>query len=184
MAVIAGCSHDEAPEKLEQRPPLTISGSSSTTRHDATDINADVAIDKGAAGRANPQWCLNRRGNFQKGENPLTTCLDTSDVQIQAAINEARRTVPTFMARLQSGKDSGAKFAFLIWFNERGKAANVWVSADRIVSGKLDGSVIETPPEWQFIKPGQRIRQVPDLVWDWRIIENGHVQGAYTTRGS
>jgi uncharacterized protein YegJ (DUF2314 family) len=123
------------------------------------------------------------RAALDAGHDPLTIEFNMDDPRVQAAVREARATVGQFQKAVESSEATGAQCAFLTDFEENGVRSHVWVQADphSVTPGKLSGSIIETPKAWHYLRAGQGVVQEPNLVTDWRIIQHGRIDGAFTT---
>lgn len=104
----------------------------------------------------------------------------TQDKAMNAAIAEARRTLPEFwrMHAQVGGDKASLKVAFPI---PRGGNEHMWLGGIERDGDKVTGVLLNVPRDVDH-KKGQTLTIDMSRVSDWHIEKNGRMWGNYTTR--
>ncbi|MEM7703008.1 MAG: DUF2314 domain-containing protein [Pseudomonadota bacterium] len=115
----------------------------------------------------------------QQGDDPNLESVEADDPEMNAAIAEAQRTLPTFLAVLedppQGASNLSFKFPLSGW-------EHIWVSNLRRDGDYLIGRLSNVPqqPEWS---EGDPVRVPMKNISDWAWLDSdGVMQGHHTTR--
>ncbi len=134
----------------------------------------------------------NPKGKFSEPQaEPLFMAIPSANSEYQSAYARAAATIPYFIERLQRGDEGfhSAKLRFrdpdeserlgedrflFLWLTDV-----YYHSSDHL----FFGTFFEVPPELQkWHQVGQRLGFDPADVFDWMILDNGHLHGGYTLR--
>ena len=106
------------------------------------------------------------------------------DAAMNAAIADARRTLPQFLAEFDAAPAS-QRSAFSVKVGlpaEGGGAEHIWVSDLRREGGQLVGALANEPQMLPGMRRGSRVVIDEALISDWSINAREGLYGAYTTR--
>jgi len=121
----------------------------------------------------------------QKDEtpDPIVSYSDR-DATMNAAIEEARRTLPHFFAEFDAAPaDRRGDFSLKVGMpTEGGGAEHIWVSDLRREGGQLVGALANEPHWLPGMHRGSRVVIDPALISDWSIQAAEGLYGSYTTR--
>ncbi|MER8881366.1 DUF2314 domain-containing protein [Mesorhizobium sp. M0019] len=131
-------------------------------------------------------------GEFDEPRNePLFAAISQTDPAFLAAYDRALASVPTFVEHIEGNADAfcSAKLRFrdpdesvrlredhfvFLWL-----AAVHYHAEERLFSGAF----FEVPPELQkWHQVGQRLSFEGDDIFDWMVLDAGHLQGGFTLR--
>lgn len=104
---------------------------------------------------------------------------DAADAKMNAAIAEAKRSFPDFLAAYRSGRYDSDSFVFKY---PLGGFEHIWVSFDRIEGDTLVGQLANVPEQPGF-RIGQEVRVPVSDISDWAYRgTDGVIVGHRTTR--
>jgi uncharacterized protein YegJ (DUF2314 family) len=106
------------------------------------------------------------------------------DAAMNAAIEEARRTLPQFFAEFATAP-AQQRGAFLVKVGmpvEGGGHEHIWVSDLRRENGHLVGALANEPNWMPGLHRGSRVVIDETLISDWSIHSPEGIYGSYTTR--
>lgn len=139
-----------------------------------------------------PDSTSNKFAEEQK--QPLFMAIPNSDASFQDAYAAASRTLPQFIAHLQSGV--GAYFSAKLRFRDPDQSERLgedrfvflWLSGVHYhpAEGVFSGGFFEVPPELQkWHQVGQRLAFEGEDIFDWMMLtKDGHLSGGFTLRVS
>lgn len=105
------------------------------------------------------------------------------DVEIQAARDEARRTLPDFWRRIDADPQLREKASLKVEFEKGENSEAMWVGQlRRSPDGRITGVLNNTPVMVTNVKQGDAVTVDPDLIMDWTYHRGGRAWGHYTTR--
>jgi uncharacterized protein YegJ (DUF2314 family) len=114
-------------------------------------------------------------------DDPMVV-VDSSDKEMNAAIDQARKSVQQFVAALQSPKADQSAFSIKKQFNQGSSGEHIWLT-DVTFDGKtFHGKVGNDPEIVKNIKFGDDAVVNKDEISDWMFIENGKLVGGYTLK--
>jgi uncharacterized protein YegJ (DUF2314 family) len=101
---------------------------------------------------------------------------------LQAAVAEARRRWPEFVAAFQAPKPGQAHFAVKLPVTDGRNTEFIWVGVTAIEGDEIVGDLANQPVDLRFMKEGDRVRgKVADLN-DWAWLEGDQMVGGFTTQ--
>lgn len=106
------------------------------------------------------------------------------DAAMNAAIAEARRTLPQFMAEFNSAS-AHAQQNYLVKVGlpaTTGNPEHIWVESLRRENGRLVGALANAPANLAGMSLGSRVEIDEALISDWTIISAQGMYGSFTTR--
>jgi uncharacterized protein YegJ (DUF2314 family) len=128
-----------------------------------------------------------------RGENPLQTlhqsqyapvlAIAADDPQMLAAIAEARRRWPEFVAAFESRHEK-AESPFLIKapFSDREHTEYMWVCVTAIENDIIYGTLDNTPTAVRTVKPGDIVRIRLQALHDWLYAVDGKTAGGFSLK--
>ncbi|MBL9149475.1 MAG: DUF2314 domain-containing protein [Phycisphaerae bacterium] len=119
------------------------------------------------------------------GQKRKIVNVDAEDKAMNAAIAEAKRTLPTFLRAWERPKPNQESFLLKVEFfgdDDEATPEHIWIADLAYEGDDLVGTVANEPqtPGLSYL---QRVT-IEDLecVTDWMYIENGRLVGGFTTR--
>jgi len=118
------------------------------------------------------------------GESPPGTVVHVSagDAEMNAAMDEARKTLDRFIAAFQKPGPGQSDFGLKGRFAEGDCVEHMWIDELRYEDGKFRGKLGNTPRLLSNLKRGSPCELDPAHVSDWQYVENGRLVGGYTLR--
>ncbi len=128
-----------------------------------------------------------------RSENPLMelrrmyyapiAAVDSDDAEMQAAVAEARRRWPEFVAAFeQRDPDSEAPFLIKAPFSYADFTEFMWVQVTGIENRYIYGTLGNEPANIPDLHEGSRVRVSEDDVNDWMCLVGGRPQGGFTLK--
>jgi uncharacterized protein YegJ (DUF2314 family) len=114
--------------------------------------------------------------------NPTVEFYGKGDVEMNAAIADARKTVEKFIAAWQSPKTGQVSFFVKAGFVDGKKVEHMWLSQVQYDGTQFTGTVANEPLDLKNVKLGDSRTVLRDMISDWMFVENGHLVGGYTLR--
>ncbi len=111
-----------------------------------------------------------------------TSRVSSTDADMNAAMQQAQKSLPSFIKALQSPSPTQSEFALKARFpyNSGKDAEYMWVNQLTYANGKFQGVLDSTPQHATNMKAGQHVTvETPDVA-DWVIIDAGRLLGGYT----
>ena len=106
---------------------------------------------------------------------------EAQDAVMNAAIAEAKASLPAFLTRLDAG-DIGPGDSLKVGFPVDNGHEHIWVNQIARKGDELTG-VLANEPNWMpGLHQGSPVTFAPDLVSDWSYEKDGKLWGNYTTR--
>jgi len=122
-----------------------------------------------------------RRGTTTSPLERVTAVPD-NDPEMDAAIQKARETLPSFVVALQTPTTGDRHLLVKARFVEGENSEHMWV-ADLIAEGNTFRGVLADEPKFiKNLRFKQPIIVSRDQISDWMIVQDGKVKGAFTTR--
>ena len=104
-----------------------------------------------------------------------------ADADMNAAMAEARRTLPEFFAALDMpGGVSG--LALKVELSDPNGTEYVWLNRITRDEEKLFGTVNNEPNTIRSVKHGEKVEVDPKIIADWLYMRNGKMHGNFTLR--
>jgi uncharacterized protein YegJ (DUF2314 family) len=108
--------------------------------------------------------------------------VDSSDKEMNGAIDQARKSVQQFITALQSPKTGQSDFSIKKRFDQGDSGEHIWLT-DVTFDGKdFHGKVGNDPEIVKNIKFGDDATVGKDEISDWMFIQDGKLEGGYTLR--
>ncbi|HPE47514.1 MAG TPA: DUF2314 domain-containing protein [Hyphomonas sp.] len=102
---------------------------------------------------------------------------------MEAAVDEARASLPVFWDAFNSGDAAYSDFALnVITPSKRYTAEHVWVVDIREAGGRYHGTITKDHEMDDGFASGDEVDFLPGQIADWRYKEGGRFRGAYTSR--
>ena len=115
--------------------------------------------------------CGHPNGQNQNDHQPNDNALrDVDAVRARNTIHRFREAIDKYW-REPDPRDSKS-FAIKVLMGENHELSPVWVELDLEFeqTQAFVGKILDVPKNWKLIRPGQPVRQDPDLILDWRIV--------------
>lgn len=110
---------------------------------------------------------------------PATSSTDT---ETEAAIEQARASLDTFIAKITTPHADRTFVAVKVRFTPPGESPqDIWVDEVTYAGGLLRGNVGDDIPALR-LEAGEKITIDEEDILDWMIVENGKLIGGYTIR--
>jgi uncharacterized protein YegJ (DUF2314 family) len=110
-----------------------------------------------------------------------TTSCSPEDIEMEAAIRNAKESVGQFLKTFFSRTERQKSFLLKVVFVEGGQAEHIWL-ADLVFSGNASRGVVANEPRLSSLKFMQTVEFEPSQITDWMYVEDGYLVGGYTTR--
>jgi uncharacterized protein YegJ (DUF2314 family) len=108
--------------------------------------------------------------------------VSADDPQMNAAIEKARATVPTFVNALRAPKKNQTGFSVKMAFIDGKHTEHMWLDAVRYDGKQFHGTVNNEPENVSNVKLGDQASVDASKISDWMYIENRKLVGGYTIR--
>ena len=103
------------------------------------------------------------------------------DAGMNAAIEQARSTLPAFLEELAHARPS-ATYSIKARFEEDGQVEHIWLVDPRHDAGVIRGVLGNEPVYLSGVALGQRVEVSRESVSDWVVYESGRYRGGFTLR--
>jgi uncharacterized protein YegJ (DUF2314 family) len=111
-----------------------------------------------------------------------TPTASSTDVELEAAIEQARASLDTFIAKITSPHADRTFVAVKVRFTPPGESPqDIWVDEVTYTDGVLRGSLGDDIPALR-LQAGEKITVDEEDILDWMIVEDGKLIGGYTIR--
>jgi uncharacterized protein YegJ (DUF2314 family) len=133
---------------------------------------------------AQPALAQEGQDQPERQGDPIVQFTD-DDVVMNAAIADARRSYPQFLAHFDAApeRDRAATFMIKVGLpSSDGGHEHIWVYNLRREAGRLIGDLANEPNLLPGMNLGSRVEIIEDQVSDWAIITREGMYGSYTTR--
>ena len=117
----------------------------------------------------------------EEGEAGLTS-IEAADTEMNAAMAEARRTLPEFEDRLANPRPTQTLTIIKGRFTEGEKVEHMWLNQIVVTSEGYRGVLGNDPYELTGMKAGETLLVARDDVSDWVVVDDGKLVGGYTMR--
>ncbi|MCE9635457.1 MAG: DUF2314 domain-containing protein [Planctomycetes bacterium] len=107
-----------------------------------------------------------------------------ADAEMNAAVEKARSSLPSFQAVLASPSADSSGFAVKVAFayGNEGSHEHVWLTEAEFSGDRVSGLIDNEPVYATELKAGQRVTALIRDVSDWMYVERGILKGGYTVR--
>ncbi|HEU4746353.1 MAG TPA: DUF2314 domain-containing protein [Anaerolineales bacterium] len=106
----------------------------------------------------------------------------STDAELAAAIEQARASLDTFIAKITTPHADRTFVAVKVRFTPPGEAPqDIWVDEVAYADGILRGNVGDDIPALK-LEAGEKITIEEEDILDWMIVENGTLIGGYSIR--
>ena len=107
--------------------------------------------------------------------------VEGNDPEMQAAQDEARKTLPDFIKKLHANKDPEIYFAVKAGLpTPSGDEEHIWVEDLKYEKGKFAGKLGNEPLNLPGKKTGSEVSFDESAVSDWMIASESGMEGGYT----
>lgn len=104
----------------------------------------------------------------------------SSDSEMNRAIEQARKTLPEFVALYRAGKGERHAVKVAIPY-ERGRE-HIWMNLTAVEGDVFVGKIANDPVHLDKLNRGDSYRAGGAMVSDWNYMSDGQMYGSYTTR--
>jgi uncharacterized protein YegJ (DUF2314 family) len=120
----------------------------------------------------------------RSGAEPGVYTVDPDDEDMNAAIQEARRTLDVFVSELASSKKHHRLFSVKVTFPQDDGDGNehIWLDDVSYQNGHFTGTVGNVPRGLSRIHPDNTLTIHRDAVTDWNIVDGNKATGGFTVR--
>jgi uncharacterized protein YegJ (DUF2314 family) len=105
-----------------------------------------------------------------------------NNTAMHLAVQEARKTIKTFVAALRHPAPGQEDFELKKRFVQGDQVEHIWLSNVKIVGNHFEGQIDNQPRKIQGLQLGQVVSVKRNEISDWLYIENGTLVGGYTVR--
>lgn len=105
-----------------------------------------------------------------------------NNAAMHLAVQEARKTIKTFIAALRHPGPGQEDFELKKRFVQGDQVEHIWLSDVKIMGNHFEGQIDNQPRKIQGLKLGQVVSVKRNEISDWLYIENGTLVGGYTVR--
>jgi uncharacterized protein YegJ (DUF2314 family) len=117
------------------------------------------------------------------GPRDRVSYVESSDADMNAAIQQARETVPTSIAALHSASRNQTSFGVKKPFPVgKGGAEHIWLTEVALDGQVFRGVVGNDPVDVKRLKFGDPATVATNEISDWMFVEDGRSVGGYTIR--
>ena len=111
-----------------------------------------------------------------------TPTTPSTDTELDAAIEQARASLDTFIARIGTPHPDRTFVAVKVRFTPPGESPqDIWVDEVTYIDGILRGTMGDDIPALK-LEAGEEVTIDEEDILDWMIVENGKLVGGYTIR--
>jgi uncharacterized protein YegJ (DUF2314 family) len=111
-----------------------------------------------------------------------TTTASSTDIELEHAIEQARASLDTFIAKIRTPHANRTYAAVKVRFTPYGESPqDIWVDEVTYADGILRGNVGDDIPALK-LEVGEKIKIDEEEILDWMIVEDGKLVGGYTIR--
>jgi uncharacterized protein YegJ (DUF2314 family) len=123
-----------------------------------------------------------KEGTFIKREGHQQDILMVADAnkKMDAAILQARQTLPQFIAALQSPSPTQSRFIIKLPVSDGRETEHMWMSNVTYDGTEFVGILMDDPHNVRGYQMRQTVRVTPDKITDWAYGDNGEMIGGYT----
>jgi uncharacterized protein YegJ (DUF2314 family) len=114
------------------------------------------------------------------GQEPVLA-VDRNDPRFQAAVAEARRRWPEFVAAF-ARREPETPFLIKAPFSDGDNRESMWLTVERIHEGTVTGRLQNEPVNVRGLERGQQVTVKLDIVEDWVYPEGGQLLGGFTQK--
>ena len=122
---------------------------------------------------------LDTLGALRKQKTVPVLGLAPNDPRLLAAVREARRRWPEFVAAFEQ-RDSGQIFSAKIPLREKGRTEYMWVSVSALENGMIYGRLDNEPVKVKNLGVGSRVRVPVGDLHDWLYTRGDLLAGGFT----
>lgn len=111
------------------------------------------------------------------------TYVAEDDVQVNAAMDEARKTLPYFWATKKVAAANTSDFDLKVGLpTPDGSKEHIWVNNVERRGTEISGVLANNPADLGDLKFGQTVTFTKEQISDWAFMRDGKLYGHYTTR--
>jgi len=116
------------------------------------------------------------------GEHEDVKWVSSNDTEMNAAIQEAKKTLPLFIQAFQSPTPTQTWFAIKVAFpfGDSGSNEHMWVSKLSLSENQFEGILANEPVDIKDMHFGDRVTVDVQDISDWMIIDDGRLLGGFT----
>jgi uncharacterized protein YegJ (DUF2314 family) len=117
----------------------------------------------------------------REGE-PTVYSVEAEDIEMNAAMAQARETISQFRERLTSPPATQTYLTLKVRLGSDDAVEHIWIETVELVGEKFKGVIANEPIHASTPALGQSITVSLDRVSDWMAIDSGKLVGGYTLR--
>ncbi|MBX3444283.1 MAG: DUF2314 domain-containing protein [Planctomyces sp.] len=106
----------------------------------------------------------------------------TSDPRMEQAMDEAKRTLPSFVAAFESPRPNQLGFSIKSRFVDGDEAEFMWIGLEETDGTSFRGVLMNEPVNLSNVRSGHPVLIPREEVSDWMYVEDGKLVGGYTIR--
>lgn len=126
--------------------------------------------------------CLLTFGCAPRSAVTSTPTMSSIDTELEAAIEQARASLDTFIAKITTPHTDRTFVAVKVRFTPPGESPqDIWVDEVTYADGILRGNIGDDIPALR-LEAGEKITIDEEDLLDWMIVEDGRLIGGYTIR--
>jgi uncharacterized protein YegJ (DUF2314 family) len=118
----------------------------------------------------------------QSSAGPEFYQVPKNNAAMHLAVQEARKTIKTFIAALKQPGPGQQDFELKKRFVQGDQVEHIWLSNVKIVGNHFEGQIDNQPRKIGGLKLGQVVSVKRNEISDWLYIDNGTLVGGYTVR--
>src|SRR5918993_4969985 len=126
--------------------------------------------------------CLLTFGCAPRSAVSSTPTTSSTDAELEAAMEQARASLDTFIAKITTPHADRTFVAVKVRFTPPGESSqDIWVDEVTYADGILRGNIGDDIPALR-LEAGEKIMIDEEHLLDWMIVEDGKLIGGYTIR--
>lgn len=119
---------------------------------------------------------------IERENEPDIYNVESTDVQMNEAIENAKKTLDSFEIAIQNNSRVFTFFGLKKRFEENGNIEHIWIGNIINSNGKFYGIVDNLPEKITNVKLGDTIEINKNEISDWMYVKNSKLHGGYTIR--
>ena len=118
----------------------------------------------------------------QAGTAPDVVLVPDDDKEINAAMEQARKSVEDFVKVFQARKPGQSRFAVKVAIRDGKQVEHFWAAVSKFDGEQFEGVIRNDPMLVKNVKDGDPVKVAKGKISDWMYVENQKLVGGYTIR--